>query len=173
MLLAGNALMSVFTLVGMEDRLLESSDVLGVMPLSNLFTNETGEAAMRIPAHTVSLGYYRYASAVSNTQMCAAALFTDYLSRHSYVFAEYGLIPLRKSVLESDEYVNSTNATVNLIKQYGDPDNFYATDGYQYAKDIVNSVSAEKYILPFLETDGQGVAETIENWTRSILTKIY
>ena len=63
--------------------------------------------------------------------------------------------------------------TVNLIKQYGDPDNFYATDGYQYAKDIVNNVSAEKYILPFLETDGQDVAETIENWTRSILTKIY
>ena len=173
MLLAGNALMSVFTLVGMEDRLLTSSDVLGVMPLSNLFTDETGEAAMRIPAHTVSLGYYRYASAVSNTQMCAAALFTDYMSRHSYVFAEYGLIPLRKSVLESDEYVNSTNATVNLIKQYGDPDHFYATEGYQYAKEIVNTVSAEKYILPFLETDGQGVAETVENWTRSILTKIY
>ena len=173
LLLSGDALMSVFTLVGMEDRLLANSDRLAVMPLSNLFTDSEGESARRIPAHTISLSYYRYASAVSNTQLCAAALFTDYLSSHSYKLAEYGLIPMRKSVLESDEYVNSANPTVNLIKQYGDPDDFFTIDGYKYAKEIVNKVCAEKYLLPFLETDGKGVAETIESWTRSIQTKIY
>ena len=167
LLLSGDALMSVFTLVGMEDRLLANSDRLAVMPLSNLFTDSEGESARRIPAHTISLSYYRYASAVSNTQLCAAALFTDYLSSHSYKLAEYGLIPMRKSVLESDEYVNSANPTVNLIKQYGDPDDFFTIDGYKYAKEIVNKVCAEKYLLPFLETDGKVVAETIESWTRS------
>lgn len=173
LLLSGDALMSVFTLVGMEERLLESSEKLAVMPLSNLFTDASDDAARRIPAHTISLSYYRYASAVSNTQLCAAALFTDYMSSHSYKLAECGLIPLRKSVLESDEYVNATNATVNIIKQYGDPDDFFTLEGYKYAKEIVNKVSAEKYILPFLDTDGKEIVQTIENWTRSIQTKIY
>lgn len=173
LLLSGDALMSVFTLVGMEERLLESSEKLAVMPLSNLFTNASDDAARRIPAHTISLSYYRYASAVSNTQLCAAALFTDYMSSHSYKLAECGLIPLRKSVLESDEYVNTTNATVNIIKQYSDPDDFFTLEGYKYAKEIVNKVSAEKYILPFLDTDGKEIVQTIENWTRSIQTKIY
>lgn len=173
LLLSGDALMSVFTLVGMEERLLESSEKLAVMPLSNLFTDASDEAARRIPAHTISLSYYRYASAVSNTQLCAAALFTDYMSSHSYKLAECGLIPLRKSVLESDEYVNATNATVNIIKQYGDPDDFFTLEGYKYAKEIVNKVSAEKYILPFLDTDGKEIVQMIENWTRSIQTKIY
>ena len=72
------------------------------------------------------------------TQIAAGALFVDYLSKNTASFAKSGLYPLRKSVVESKEFKDSTNPNVQFLKQVGDPNNFRTLDGHASEKPIMN-----------------------------------
>ena len=123
---------------------------LGILPLSGLFTDGNGAQAQQIPVHTVGLQFYK-AKNVSLVQLAAAAEFADFVSQNSASFGQAGWYPMRKSVAESDAFVDSTNAVVKVVLQTGDPENFRTLDGYMNGKSILNATAAENYIVPVLE----------------------
>lgn len=146
---SGKAFMCIANVPKTSETVLSNSSSVGYMPLSGLFASEGCVQAAQIPVHTVGFQFYK-ASNVSLTQLAAAAVFADYVSRNSYVYAENGWYPIRKSVAESDEFVNSTHSMVTLLKGIGNPENFRTLDGFRNEKYIFNKITAEQYILPML-----------------------
>lgn len=136
----GNALAGIVSYCGFEAQAADNS--IGILPLSNMFTDDDTADAASIPVTTFALSFFKYANNVSGTQLCAGALFSDYVSRNSYVFAENNYYPLHKAAVQSDEFVNSTNAVVNVLKKVGNPDNFVTLPGISTQKQIINDVAA-------------------------------
>ena len=122
-----------------------NSNVIGVLPLSGLFADTDKKNANQIPYHQLSVEFYK-AKNVSMTQIAAGALFVDYLSKNTASFAKSGLYPLRKSVVESKEFKDSTNPNVQFLKQVGDPNNFRTLDGHASEKPIMNVTVAETFL---------------------------
>ncbi len=160
---AGNSLMCLVN-YGCSNSLVKDNSKLGIMPLSNLFTDGTDEAAARIPIHTFGLAFYK-AGKVSHVQLAAGAVFADYCSKHSEAFTEEGWYPVRKSCVDTEKFDAEYK---DILKQVGDPANFYTYDGYTAGKKIVNSVCAEKYIVPMLSEKELNFAERLAEMTTSI-----
>lgn len=144
----------------------------GILPLSGLFTDGDYESKNDIPVHTIGLAFYK-AQSISNTQLAAAAVFADYMSKNSYAFAELGWYPVRKSVAEGDAFTNSDHAVISVLKQCGEPENFRTFDGYVRGKTIVNSNVAFGHILPILSSDGSNMRERVTEMMYSIENNIY
>lgn len=144
----------------------------GILPLSGLFTDGDYESKYDIPVHSIGLAFYK-AQSISNTQLAAAAVFADYMSKNSYVFAELGWYPIRKSVAEGDAFMNSDHAVISVLKQCGDPENFRTFDGYVRGFTIVNSGVAFGHILPILSSDGSNMRERVTEMMYSIENNIY
>ena len=99
----------------------------------------------------------------------AAGVFADYVSKNSYLFAQNGWYPVRKSVVESDEFQKSENDVVRLLKQTGNPENFYTLDGatntwtvvknFVYERNIVRAVNSETRLT---EEDLAAMAEYLK-----------
>lgn len=121
-----------------------ASGEVGILPLSGLFAD--GEYKDRITVHSLGLGFYR-AQNLSNTELAAAGLFADYVSRNSHMFAQNGWYPVRKSAVESDEFRNSENDIVKIVKQTGNPENFYTLDGSKQTLNVVNNYAFQRNIL--------------------------
>lgn len=164
---AGNALMCVVNYMCSND-LIKGNQELGIMPLSNLFTDNTDEAAARIPVHTFGLAFYK-AGKVSDVQLAAGAVFADYCSKHSEAFTEEGWYPVRKSCTDSEMFDEKYR---EILKQVGKPENFYTYDGYTAGKRIVNTICAEKYIVPMLSERELKFAEKLAEMTKSISFEI-
>ena len=126
-----------------------ADDSMGVLPLSGLFASSGSNQAKQIPVHTLGFQFYQ-AKNVSLVQLAAAAEFVDYVSRNSIQFAESGWYPLRKSVAESEAFLQSSNKIVGFLQQLGDPEDFRTLDGYSYGKSIFNSIGAEGNVIPLL-----------------------
>ena len=85
------------------------------------------------------------------------------------MFAQNGWYPVRKSVVESDEFQNSENDVVRLLKQTGNPENFYTLDGatntwtvvknFVYERNIVRAVNSETRLT---EEDLAAMAEYLK-----------
>ena len=144
----------------------------GILPLSGLFTDGDYESKNDIPVHTIGLAFYK-AQSISNTQLAAAAVFADYMSKNSYAFAELGWYPVRKSVAEGDAFTNSDHPVISVLKQCGEPENFRTFDGYVRGKTIVNSNVAFGHILPILSSDGSNMRERVTEMMYSIENNIY
>ena len=143
-----NAFMGIINIPASVSGVIED-DSLGVLPLSGLFASSGSNQANQIPVHT--LGFqFRKAENVSLVQIAAAAKFVDYVSQNSLQFAEKGWYPLRKSVVQSDAFVNSSNSTVTFLKQVGNPENFRTLDGHVNEKTIFNAIGAEGNVVPLL-----------------------
>ena len=56
----------------------------------------------------------------------------------------------------------------DILEQVGDPANFYTYDGYTAGKKIVNSVCAEKYIVPMLSEKELNFAQRLAEMTTAI-----
>lgn len=143
-----NAFMGIINIPASVSGVIED-DSLGVLPLSGLFASSGSNQANQIPVHT--LGFqFRKAENVSLVQIAAAAKFVDYVSKNSLQFAEKGWYPLRKSVVQSDAFINSSNSTVTFLKQVGNPENFRTLDGNVNEKTIFNAIGAEGNVVPLL-----------------------
>ena len=160
---AGNSLMCLVN-YGCSNGLVKGYDNLGILPLSNLFTDNTDEAAARIPVHTFGLAFYK-AGKVSHLQLAAGAVFADYCSKHSEAFTEEGWYPVRKSCTDTKKFDAEYK---DILEQVGDPANFYTYDGYTAGKKIVNSVCAEKYIVPMLSEKELNFAQRLAEMTTAI-----
>lgn len=153
---SGNAFMCIANVPkSIESMLANTSGNLGYMPLSGLFAEEGSTQSAQIPVHTVGFQFYK-ASNVSLTQLAACAVFANYVSQNSYVYAENGWYPMRKEIVENDTFQNSTDATVTVLKGIGDPENFRTLDGFRNEKYIFNKVVAEGYILNMLAQEETG-----------------
>lgn len=163
----GDALMCLVNYMCSND-LVKGNTNLGIMPLSNLFTDNTDGAAARIPIHTFGLAFYR-AGKVSDVQLAAGAVFADYCSKHSEAFTEEGWYPIRKSCTDSSKF---NAAYKEVLEQVGNPENFYTYCGYTNGKRIVNSICAEKYILPMLGETNVNFAQKAAEMTTAISFEI-
>lgn len=141
----------------------EDSDI-GIMPLSGLFADGTDEASKRIPVSTVGLAFYK-ASGVSDLQLAAGAVFADYCSKHSEAFTKNCWYPVRKS---SCDTANFDAKYKHVLEQVGSPENFYTFSGYNNGKRIVNTICAEKYIVPMLTEKELNFAQRTAEMTVSI-----
>lgn len=170
----GKAMMAMVCYPGyMGADVLSNSSKLGILPLSGLFTDAEGGQADQIPVHTVGLAFYNGATDVSMTELAAAALFADFVSKNSYGFAEKGWYPMSKSVVASDEFKNSANGTVAILRRTGDPENFRALDGNRRGKSIINDTAAGEVIIPFLNSDGTNVRNSVSNLMNLISGSLY
>lgn len=159
----GNALMCLVNYACSND-LVKGNSNLGIMPLSNLFTDGDGADAALIPVHTFGLAFYR-AELVSDIQLAAGAVFADYCSKHSEAFTEEGWYPVRKSSAVPEKF----NANYReILEKVGSPENFYTYDGYTGGKKIVNTICAEKYIVPMLSQQNADIAKILAEMTKSI-----
>ena len=157
----GNAFMGIVNIGYTTVSQVISNDNLGVMPISGLFSDDA-EYKNLIPVHTWGFGFYK-AAGVNNTELAAAAVYADYVSKNSWRFAESGYWPLRKSVAQSDEFNDNPNANfaniVKIMKQTGDPDNFVTNYGGKNEKKIITKNAFEGLILPFIKENSFDYAE--------------
>lgn len=165
---SGNALMGMVTVPTYISNVLSSSE-LGVMPLSGLFTDRQGGQSEQIPVHTIGLAFYR-AGDLSLTELAAAAEFAEFVSQNSYAFAETGWYPLRKSVVQSEQFRASSNTTVQLLQQVGDPENFRTLDGLTDGKKVINDIAAGSYILPALQSGLN--SDSLQDYVREMMYMI-
>lgn len=170
---AGNALMTLITWPADNESRIAADSNLDVMPVSGLFTDDTGEKAMGIPVHTFGFGFYRHATAVSPVQMCAGALFADYVAKNAFEFVEHGMIPLGKDAAQNAAYADSDDAVTNLLKKAAPPENLYTIVGNLSIKSIINTTAAEGFILPILEGDGSNIVQEMERLRIEILRQAY
>ena len=137
---------------------------IGIMPLSGLFTDSTDTASKRIPVSTVGLAFYK-ASGVSDLQLAAGAVFADYCSKHSEAFTKNCWYPVRKSSCDTAKFDAKYK---HVLEQVGSPENFYTFSGYNNGKRIVNTICAEKYIVPMLTEKELNFAQRTSEMTVSI-----
>lgn len=143
----GDALMGLVNFMPSNSKVVGKSNI-DVMPLSGLFTDSTNAAeAARIPVHTVGLAFYK-ASKVSHTELAAGAVFADYCSKHSDAFTKNGWYPIRKDCANVEKFDPTYK---DILKKVGNPENFYTFAGYNNGKTIVNTLCAEKYVVPAIE----------------------
>ena len=162
----GNALLGLVNIAASITALSSDIGSLGILPLSGLFTDSEGAQAQQIPVHTVGLQFYK-AKNVSLVELAAAAEFADFVSRNSAGFGQTGWYPMRKTVAESADFAQSSNAIVKIVLQTGDPENFRSLDGYLNGKSILNTTAAENYIVPVLEGSAE-VGKAVEDLMAAI-----
>lgn len=163
---SGKTLMGVMSLHGDEASIRADSN-LGVLSLSGLFTDESGDAAMQIPVHSAGMAFYNKASFVSSTQLAAAAVFTDWVSRNSDIFVEYGMYPLRRSAAETALASDSANAAL-LAAIVGEPTHMRTMDGMISGKTIVNTMFSEQTMVPVLQGYGDDIKKKIKEFASTL-----
>ncbi len=166
---SGNALMAMISWKGQESNI-ANNDKLGVMSLSGLFTDNTDEASKHVPVYTLGVAFYNGASTViaDPVRMCASAVFADYLSKNAYRFASTGFVPVHKETAEVEEYKNSEDKVIKLMKSVCDPNNYWTLPGMANTKYIFNAVASESILVPYL-TDTKASTDDIS----SKLTNLY
>lgn len=137
---------------------------IGIMPLSGLFTDNADEASKRIPVSTVGIAFYK-ASNVSDLQLAAGAVFADYCSKHSEAFTKNCWYPVRKSSCDTAKFDAKYK---HVLENVGSPENFYTFSGYNNGKRIVNTICAEKYIVPMLKEEDLDFAQRTAEMTVSL-----
>lgn len=169
---AGNTMFGYMTFPGNEAAVV-GNDALGFVSASGLFTDHTDELSQQVPVHTIGMAFYKNASYVSNTQLAAAALFTDYVSDHAYEFSDSGWYPLSRQAAENEAFTSSENAVVQLVNAIVEPENMRSYDGLTRGKSVVNDLVSNGCILPALKGDGTDLAELIDALCVSVKGSLY
>lgn len=132
------------------------------MPLSGLF-NVDSTATHKNEFSSIATGFAFYkAKNVSLTQIAAAAKFVEYVSDNSLNYAKNLYIPLRKSIVESDDFKNSSNANIKMCSTlFNSIDDIRTLDGCMYEKEIFNKTASEGVLIPCVEEDS--AEDAIEN----------
>ena len=168
----GNIFMGIVNFPSNSGSTMGTTNGLGYLPLSNLFTDDDTDAAKLIPGYSLGMSFYK-AQSVNVSEVTAAAIFADYLSKNSYALAEKGMYPLRKSVVESDQFVNSENPVVNTLKLIADPNNIATLVGHINGKNVFNTLAAESMIIPAMDGKRIDIAKKIDEFVYLIDGSIY
>ncbi len=123
----GNAL---FAIIGLSDAgnvasVAAASDSIGVMSVAGLYSDN--EYRNNVPLMPLSVSFWKDATRVGPTQMCASAVFAKYLADNADRFADTGLVPLNKNAYAKFE--ENTSANAQVLQQAIKPENFYTCDG--------------------------------------------
>lgn len=164
----GKALFGVISWAGASWDVKNSLDKVGMIPLSNMFTDDDTEAAKRIPVNTFGLAFYK-AKDITLTQLAAAAMFTEYCSTHSYEFTVNSWSPIRKVAYDTEKFDSYFK---DLIVSMGKPENFYTYAGYINGKNIYSGVTAETYLIPMLNNENPDFKDIVTNMTAAISAEI-
>lgn len=168
----GNIFMGIVNFPSNSGSTMGTTNEIGYLPLSNLFTDDDTDAAKLIPGYSLGMSFYK-AQSVNVSEVTAAAIFADYLSKNSYALAEKGMYPLRKSVAESDRFVNSENTVVNTLKLTADPNNIATLVGHINGKNVFNTLAAESMIIPAMDGKRIDIAKKIDEFVYLIDASIY
>lgn len=163
---AGKTLMGVMPMHGNEASVLSDSN-LGVLSLGGLFTDARGDAAMQIPVHSAGMAFYNKATFVSSTQLAAAAVFTDWVSKNSDLFVDYGMYPLRRTAAETALASESANAAL-LAAIVGEPTHMRTLDGMISGKTIVNTMFSEQTMVPLLQGYGDDIKKKMKEFASTL-----
>lgn len=157
----GDAFMGIVNLGVSTVNLVKYEDNIGIMPLGGLFSDDEANR-YKVPVHTFSLSFYK-AGAVSNTELAASAVFADYVSKNSWRFASSGYWPLRRSVVEGEDFNNNPSASfaadVELIQRTGYPEDFVTLSGNKNEKTIISTDASHDFIMPFLKEENDSAAK--------------
>ena len=170
---SNNALFAVMGLSSGENEKLvvdamAQSGNIGVMSMAGLFSDDA-ENANKVPILPVSVGFWKGAVAVTPTQKCASAEFAKFLAENADRFADYGLVPLKKSAYAKFEQKTSANA--QILQTAITPDNFYTCDGsirdWFVRRDVVSPS-----LLTYLKGDGTNTEDVFQQLFSGIKGKI-
>jgi len=147
-----------------DDSSIFTDNSLGVMCLSGLFTDNTNEDSQYIPVHSFGMAFYKNAGYVTSTQLAAAAVFADYVSKHSEILAKYGFVAMRKEASEKVLSLYNGEATFLYNQVVKDMNNIFTFDGCISGKTIINNMFSENIILPTLQKSVNDFSSTVSDF---------
>lgn len=117
-------------------------DKLGIMSLSNLLTDSTGETKDDVMARSHVFTVAKTSRSKSNAKKQAIATFIKWMGEYSYEWAAAGQIPAYNPVREKAEY-----KAISYIADFGDPNDFrtpaaaaYFESGYETVFEYITSI---------------------------------
>ena len=135
-----------------------NSDTLGVLPISNMFTDNDDEWSSKIPLNTIGFQIYQGSTSTkTDAEYAACAIFADYVVRHADRFAQYGVIPLNKeladkSIFSQEAIANDETGVIKLLNAViPDPNDLYTLDGYILGKPLVTEIAGTGSALGYLD----------------------
>ena len=154
-LASGNAVFSCEGPWWVEQRLDEYETVLGertdsegktyqpldIMNMSKLFAmDEDADCASEIygVGHCFSISR----TCDTNQKRAAAAIYSEYMTSHSAAYMQGGHLPACKSVLESDQYLNS-DFYARYLDEFGNPEDFHMLGNTPYYSEVYETL---KYV---------------------------
>lgn len=165
-----NALFAVIDLSSGENEtaVAAASDTIGVMSMAGLYSDDE-QNANKVPILPISVGFWKDAVAVDNTQKCASAEFAKFLAENADRFADAGLVPLKKSAYE--KFAQKTTPNAQILQKAIKPENFYTCDGSSKDFFVRQDVVAPS-LVAYLNGDGTDTESTFRQLFRNILGKI-
>lgn len=169
---SGDAMMGI---VNFPDNRLDivNDSALGIMPISGLFATGDTENKNAIPVNTMGFHFYKGATDVTNTQLAAAAVFADYVSRNSAMVGNTGFFPCRKSAVEKMFTDMAENNSVKLLAQIGNPENLRTFEGNPFGRTNLLDLIYNRQLLPILQGDGLDLPAKIKKMRNLVCECIY
>ncbi|MDE7454374.1 MAG: InlB B-repeat-containing protein [Clostridia bacterium] len=128
---------------------------LGVLPLSNMFTDNDDEWSSKIPVNTIGFQIYNHNSQKNDAYYAACAIFSDYVVRCADRFAKYGVVPLNKELADKSIFKVPESEQSDVIKLLNmiipDPDDLYTMDGYILGKPLVTEIAGTGSVQGYLD----------------------
>ena len=176
---SGDALMGIVNWYGSTISIARAlgspSCPVDVMPLSYLFADNSDAIGARIPVMNIGFAFCNFESILTNTELAAAAVFADYVSKNSIGTVNSCWYPTRKSVVESTAFTQPKGAhetPINLMKKIGDPNNFYSMAGHFKGMDIISNVVWEENTLPYVEGEETNADKIIKHLQSLLIGEI-
>ena len=149
-------------------------DGIGIQPISGLFADSGKMYKDSIPVQP--FGFQFCKANGSATELAAAALFADYVSKHSDAFVESGWYPLRKAVAVSSVINGNAadSAAVRAMQKFGNPENFRVHDGYTDEKTVFYNVGWDHLFtmmeeFEFTHEDAEAFTATVKEYILGVL----
>ena len=111
----------------MLNAMIESGINFGVLPLSMMFTNDTGEAASDIHARSHTFVLPMQTKTVTQAKKFAIMTFVKWLGDHSYLWAAAGQIPASNIARATSEY-----QALPYHAGFGSPEHFRVAEASPY-----------------------------------------
>ena len=149
-------------------------DGIGIQPISGLFADSGKMYKDSIPVQPIGFQFCKANG--SATELAAAALFADYVSKHSDAFVESGWYPLRKEVAVSSVINGNAadSAAVRAMQKFGNPENFRVHDGYTDEKTVFYNVGWDHLFtmmeeFEFTHEDAEVFTATVKEYILGVL----
>lgn len=149
-------------------------DGIGIQPISGLFADSGKMYKDSIPVQPIGFQFCKANG--SAAELAAAALFADYVSKHSDAFVESGWYPLRKAAAVSSVINGNAaeSAAVRAMQKFGNPENFRVHDGYIDEKTVFYNVGWDHLFtmmeeFEFTHDDAEAFTATVKEYILGVL----